>query len=146
MTTRKMWAPNGWENPCVSTAVRGLYLTPNRSYWEDPVEVQVTTVDHARPDFEPGDRVRLTALKADGEVLGYPFQLPKGYRSTWIVPVTDHKAGIMRCVSAEGLTKLPREKTVTLRVTGLEEAVDRFVSKCDRDYLTGIRVERVEER
>jgi hypothetical protein len=143
MTVRKMWAPKEWENDEQATCYGFCTEFPDRVHWTaTPVIVTDAT---GMPDFEPGDRVEARhSPNGVFRVVDVPVQVA----GVWYVPVVlDRESDVAHPMlrMPANLTKLPREKTVTLRVTGLEEAVDRFVSKCDRDYLTGIRVERVED-
>ena len=139
MTTRKMWAPKGWEKPGVSTAGRGLYLTLDSSHWLEPVEVEITEIA-GRPDFESGDTVCLYGDTTDKRFVEGIYIDSDG---KWCVVFTDGDYGL-----AYHWTKLPREKTVTLRVTGPGDAVEDYMADAASCTITGrhgVRVERVED-
>jgi hypothetical protein len=142
VTTRKMWAPKGWER-----AESALFFS-YRDAWREGEEVEVTKVDHVRPDFKPGDRVEARhSPNGVFRVVDVPVQVA----GVWYVPVVlDRESDVahpMLRVPAN-LTKLPREKTVTLRVTGPEDAVEDFISaaetSCNYEKPRVVTVERVE--
>lgn len=137
MKTRKMYASPGWGD-AVTTGF-GVRSTPN-AFQVVPVLVTDAT---DMPDFEPGDRVR-SGGATTGRIATYPQQIGNG---SWVV-IVEWPNNVLCVMDAdpEKLTKLPHEKTVTLRVTGLDHMVIQSVASYQRNWEeAGVRVERVEE-
>lgn len=137
MKTRKMWVHRPYFE---SDASFGAYVTD--VLCTDPVPVLVTSLDGA-PDFEPGDRVRSRGATT-GIIATHPQQLADG---TWVV-VVEWPGNALAVMDAdpECLTKLPRETSVLLRVTGPDHMVIQSVASYQRNWEeAGVRVERVED-
>ena len=137
MMQKKMWAAEGWEN------CRWFHVGEDEMDQALHAEVPVLVTDaEGMPDFKPGDRVRLRGATT-GEVVSVPFWL---IDDGWNVVVSwPDEHTIVEC---DRLTKLPKEKTVTLRVTGPEDAVEnvgKWLSTTYQQDTRGVRVERVEE-
>jgi len=138
MTSRMMWAPKEWKKVSV-----GAIRIDTHNYAIDTIPVIVTSAE-GMPDFKPGDRVRVRHRDGATYVDGYPYKSPHG---GWWVPLTSGEVH-----HAEDLTKLPREVTKLLRVTGPESAVAFFCKEGTRgsgvytgDGPYNVRVEIVEE-
>lgn len=111
--------------------------------------IPVEQIPEGRPDFEPGDRVRSMA-GGDAEVLTYPQHV--GSRDWWPMVVrTDSGSARVWDAASKGLTKLPREKTVVLRVTGPEKDVAEaehrlaYSYESEHERVHSVRVERVDD-
>ena len=140
MTTRKMWVRRNYFE---TDAGFGTYVNPLST--PDPIPVLVTDATDM-PDFEPGDRVRWKNVP-EGRV----FEVDGIYvdrDGKWSVVIVRKPEGYHTVEVAAMLTKIPREKTVTLRVTGPEDAVEDYMADAGSCTITGrhgVRVERVEE-
>lgn len=136
MKTRKMWANRRY----FESNGGFVAFTDARSAEAAPVPLLVTSLEDA-PDFEPGDRVR--SVMAECVVMSHPFMSD----GSWWVPVKTilDAPGLSPMVRlASNLTKLPREKSVLLRVTFAGHPdPDGFVSNLKT--CEGVRVERVED-
>lgn len=136
--TRKAWVCPTYFNSEGTTFV--CYMEESS---RNAVQVLVTDATDM-PDFKPGDRVNLLGAKGDdGEVVGWPFR--RLGRDEWLVPVA--AIGRYYLWRADCLTKLPRETSVLLRVTGPEPNVGDFLT-CAENWNAvkeRVRVERVED-
>jgi hypothetical protein len=135
-----MWAPKGWEGGWMS--VHPVTIGPS------DIPVLVTSAE-GMPDFAPGDRVQFRGYDEDivYEVEG--VYLDKDGR--WAVVLYSHDGDEWDCTYPCHLTKLPREVTKLVRVTGTEDGVERTVQAMTSDHAfrvatdTGVRVEIVED-
>ena len=133
MTTRKMWARKTWPNALA------LEVTANKL--DEFVPVFITDAE-GMPDFEPGDRV---VIDVDHKDPANVVAVPTCIEGEWLVPVRRERDSWLLAMWHHGrLTKLPREKTVTLRVTGPEDELERSLSRMDH-IADPCRVERVED-
>lgn len=131
---REMWAPKGWEKPGISSSdpYRRVF-SENASEWREPVRVLVTEIPEGMPEFEVGDRVQ------DRDDEATVTHLPVCIEGQWMVPVlfvkVDNERGQIvqhQLWYALRLTKLPREISLTIRVTGPEDAVNEVVAQVER--------------
>lgn len=134
MKARKMWAEMDWEIGC------GAGLWKSDPHFEDnPGKCRVLVIDaEGMPDLEPGDRVRGHITGDEYTLVGYPYP----HCGFWALQVDT--GGYVR---ADEVTKLPREKTVTLKVTGPEDEVDKTAEQLAGIHSSqsrGVRVERVD--
>lgn len=123
MKSREMYAPPDWGELTTFALSKVVYRGC-------PVRVLVQEIPEGRPDFAPGDRVRRPLHEYTGEVVGHPFIDHKS--GGWRVPVYVCHEPNYRAWPCGGLTKLPREITRTIRVTGEEAAVNEVVSQAQR--------------
>lgn len=140
MKSRKMWAPEGWENDGETNSDADLRtFSKYRSMWRNPFEVEITEIQ-GRPDFEVGDEVRSLEGR-EGEVVHPPIWA----RNAWVVPVWNSREGY-RCIYANALTKLPREEALTLRFSGSKLGLNNVLVEAEKEATRmNVRVERVED-
>lgn len=137
MKARKMWTTDNEMTRCRQGA--GVILWPD---YTGGSHHPVLVIDaEGMPDFEPGDRVKHHALRpVILEVMSHPTPV----NGAWWVVVRE-KGGVPQAALCDNLTKLPREKTVMLKVTGPEEAVETEVCHIGvGPHASGVRVERVD--
>lgn len=115
MKFQKMWAERDWE--CGAGA--GLFISPPVVPSDTGVvPVLVQEIPEGMPDFKPGDRVSW-GKGCDYGACSTIAAPPYLQGETWRVPLANGNT-----YPCDLLTKLPRETSVLLRVTGPEEEVD----------------------
>jgi hypothetical protein len=141
MMSRKMWAFRGsLDGDLVSS------FAPQPEKWmSDPAPFLITSAE-GMPDFAPGDRVRAAYTGKQGCVRAVAM-VDGGWRVYW-----RDTGNVCHEYDSAFLTKLPREVTKLVRVTGPERAVAFFCTEGTRssgvytgDGLCNVRVEIVEE-